>query len=130
MAARQFSRYMAGVHSRGRASKGTVSPLCAEALDLPKTARGALILQVMNRTPAARAGLQGGNQELESRFPGICPPVGGGDLITAINGKPVTRFDDVLIHLESYIAPGDTVRLTVLRNQEVREVDVTLSARP
>jgi len=108
----------------------TVSPICAEALDLPKTARGALVLQVLNRTPAARAGLHGSEREVDSQFPGICPSVGGGDLVTAIDGRPVTRFDDVLTYLESFTAPGDTVRLTVLRDQEVKEIDVTLSARP
>ena len=54
----------------------------------------------------------------------------GGDLITAIDDSPVTRFDDLLIYLERYTHPGDTVVLTVLRDGDTIELDVTLVARP
>jgi S1-C subfamily serine protease len=52
-----------------------------------------------------------------------------GDLIVAIDGKPVTDFKalaDVLLHKKS----GDTVVLTVTRAGQKRDVTVTLHPRP
>ena len=54
----------------------------------------------------------------------------GGDLVTAIDGQPVTSFDDMLIYMARYTSPGDTVELTVLRDGTERQVDLTLGRRP
>jgi 2-alkenal reductase len=109
----------------------TLSPLCAENLELPKTARGAYIREVLRNTPAARAGLQAGNEPLSNgRYEQICPQERGGDLILGINDQPVTAFDDVLSYLENYTSPGDTVTLRILRDSEEILVDVTLAPRP
>ena len=40
---------------------------------------------------------------------------GGGDLIISIDDQVVKTFDDVLVYLESFKSPGETVTLTVLR---------------
>ena len=50
--------------------------------------------------------------------------------MTAIDGKPVTSFEEMLTYMARYTSPGDTVQLTVLRNGEERQFDLTLSARP
>jgi 2-alkenal reductase len=110
---------------------GTLSPLCAENLELPKTTRGAYIREVLRNTPAARAGLQAGDEAIPNkRYEQICPQERGGDLILGINDQPVTSFDDVLSYLENYTSPGDTVTLRILRNSEEILVDVTLAPRP
>jgi S1-C subfamily serine protease len=55
----------------------------------------------------------------------------GGDLITAIDGQPVRRFDDLLVYLESNKSPGDEVQLTILRpNEGEQTVTLTLGERP
>ena len=54
----------------------------------------------------------------------------GGDLITAIDDQPVARFDDLLIYLETYKGPGDTVTLTVLRDGQEQKIAVELGRRP
>ncbi len=57
-------------HSFMGISGGTLSPLCAEALGVPKTLRGALVLDVRPGTPADKAGLprrQSGRQHGISR---------------------------------------------------------------
>ena len=92
--------------------------------------RGALVVDVLRNTPAARAGLRGGRDTSDTAYPEICPQRIGGDLITAINEQPVTKFDDILYYLSSNTSPGDVVTLTILRNGELRTVDVTLAARP
>ena len=110
-------------------SGDTFSPICSQELDIDPHLRGALVVSVLPRTPAAKAGLQSG-KAYNSHYPGVCPSTKGSDLITAINGQPVASFDDVLIYLTRYTSPGDTVQLSVLRDNEPIAVDVALSKRP
>ncbi|HYM04427.1 MAG TPA: PDZ domain-containing protein, partial [Stellaceae bacterium] len=57
-------------------------------------------------------------------------PVGiGGDLITAIEGKPVTQDDDLQRALTRKHA-GDNLELTVYRNGRTQKVNVKLGAAP
>ncbi|MCB0044780.1 MAG: trypsin-like peptidase domain-containing protein [Caldilineaceae bacterium] len=108
----------------------TVSPICADETGLSPDTRGALVVQVLSNTPAARAGIRGGRTEVNTAYPQICPTTVGGDLITAIDDQPVTKFDDILYYLSSFTSPGDEVTLTLLRNGEERTVTVKLTARP
>lgn len=117
-------------HSYIGVSGSTFSPICADELGLDETLRGAYIGQVLSGTPAARAGLRGGTDPVETNLLGICPSQAGGDLIVAIDGWAVERFEDLLIYLVRYTSPGDTVTLTVLRDGNIIEVDVRLAARP
>ena len=50
--------------------------------------------------------------------------------MTAIDGKPVTSFEEMLTYMARYTSPGDTVELTVLRDGAERQVDLTLGTRP
>ncbi len=111
-------------------SGGTLSPICADALGVPKTLRGALVLDVLPRTPADAAGLRGGTEAAETEYPSICPDRAGGDVIVAIEGEPVTKFDDVLSYLQRNTSPGDTVSLSIWRNGQTEEVELTLAPRP
>ncbi len=111
-------------------SGSTLSPICAVELDLDPSLRGALVVDVLRNTPAQRAGLIAGSDRIVPLYPEICPSARGGDLITAINGTPVTSFDGVLAYLQRYTSPGNTVKLTVLRDGEYYEIPVTLAARP
>jgi 2-alkenal reductase len=109
------------------------SPICSEALDLPKSARGAYVTQVVPGGPAARGGLAGASawarfeqEELKS----VCPEVVGGDLITHVEDFKISSFDDLMLYLERYTSPGDEVNLTVLRNGSNVRVTVKLGKRP
>ena len=117
-------------HSYIGISGNTFSPICAEGLGLDAEIRGAYVSAVLPGTPADEGGLRGGDVEIENDSIGICPSAAGGDLITAIDGVPVVRFDDLLVHLERYTSPGDTVILTVLRDGKEIEVEVVLAPRP
>ena len=111
----------------------TYSPICSDALDLPKSTRGAYVTQVVPGGPAARGGLSGASartrfdsEELEF----ICPPGSGGDLITHVDDFKLSSFDDLMLYLERYSSPGDEVNLTVLRNGSNVRVTVRLGTRP
>jgi S1-C subfamily serine protease len=52
-----------------------------------------------------------------------------GDLITAVDGKPVLTVDELFAVLGKH-QPGDEVALTISRGSSVRTVSVTLAPRP
>jgi S1-C subfamily serine protease len=71
-------------------------------------AQGLLVTEVKAGGPAEQAGLR------------------PGDLITAINGKPLEPTDSLLAVLANN-RPGDRVVLTVVRQNETLKLEVTLS---
>jgi S1-C subfamily serine protease len=100
----------------------------AVAMDLPAGTRGALILSVTPGGPADEAGLRASQETLIAA--GVEYPYGG-DIVIAIQGKPVTDMDDLITYLVEHTRPGDKVTLGLLRaggNQEA--VTVTLGVRP
>ena len=54
----------------------------------------------------------------------------GGDLIVAIDGKPIKTFDEMLSYLIVNKGPGDVVMLTVMRGDQRMDISLTLGARP
>jgi putative serine protease PepD len=50
-----------------------------------------------------------------------------GDIITAIDGRTITRADDLVVAIRSK-APGDTVTLTIKRDGNEQDVKVTLAS--
>jgi 2-alkenal reductase len=115
----------------------TFSPEWAEALGFPPETRGAYVSEVLAGQAADRAGLRGASRDTDLVL-GVNPldgePIylqGGGDMITAINDQPVRRFDDLLIYLFRNSAPGDTVQLTLLREDGSQQMmPLTLGTRP
>lgn len=117
-------------HSYLGVSGVTLSPICADDLGVDRSTRGAYLQEVLPETPAARAGLRGGNEASNSRYLNLCPSTSGGDIIVAINDQGVVSFDDVLRYLESDTSPGDTVTVRILRGGNEYLIDVTLAPRP
>ena len=104
----------------------TLSPFAARALGLGVD-RGVLVEEVLDDTPAAKAGLRGGEED--ETIEGLTFKIGG-DVITAIDGKPVLVFDDLLAYLGRYGAPGDVITLTVHRDGKTLKIPLTLAPRP
>ncbi len=96
-------------------------PELAEALDLPLDTTGAMVARVTSDGPAEDAGLRTA-EEVNN--------VLDGDVITALDGRPVTGMEDLITYLAS-LRPGDEISLTVLRpgGEEVT-IDVVLGTRP
>jgi S1-C subfamily serine protease len=107
-------------------SGGTISPEMVEAADLP-IETGVLISEVEPDSPADRAGLRGGDQQVLAS--GV-PMLTGGDIVIAIDNVEVKRFDDVVNYLASYSSVGDVVTLTVVRDGTKVEIEVMLEERP
>ena len=80
--------------------------------------RGVLINRVFENTGADAAGLRGTS---EGRRGGIVL----GDLITAIDSKPIDTTEDLRATLRDY-AVGDTVEVTFRRDGDERRVPVVL----
>ncbi len=105
---------------------GTLNTYQAQAMNLDVT-RAAYLSEIVRGGPAAKAGLRGstGTQSVDGRTVET-----GGDVITAVDGEPVSSFDDILLYIAFKAEPGQTITLTVIRDGAQQEVDVTLEPRP
>jgi S1-C subfamily serine protease len=108
----------------GVSSREEISLIEQEALGLPQ-ASGAYVVEVVPGGPAEQAGLKAGTRQ--SNIPALRA---GGDLIIAVDGRPVRVFGDLLSYLMENKSPGDTLVLTIIRDQDEMEVTVTLGKRP
>lgn len=100
--------------------------LVADELGLP-VRQGVLISEVFADSPAARAGLQSGDESTIVR--GVPVPVNS-DIIVAIEGAVVSDIDDLVAYLVENTSPEDVVTLTIVRGGQTLDVDVTLGVRP
>ena len=114
-------------HSWLGISGGTLIPDLATAMNLKSDQRGALINTVTAGGPAEKAGLRGSAKE--TTLNGQTIKVGG-DVIIAIDQQPVKTFDDLVAYLVSSTKVDQTVTLTILRDGQQQDVQVTLGARP
>ena len=109
-------------------SGSSIGPVLAERLGLPPNRLGVYVAEVIPSGPSYDAGLHGG-AELVTDDSGL-EFRRGGDIVVAIDGIPVVRFEDLVSYLVTKAAPGQTVMLTVLRDGESIEIGVLLSQRP
>lgn len=87
---------------------------------------GVYVTSVTSGGPADRAGIIGGDQ---NNLTNDGMPKGG-DLIIAVDNRPVANFNDLISYLVENKSPGDKVTLTVLREGKQMTIDVTLDKRP
>jgi S1-C subfamily serine protease len=104
----------------------TITPEIVDALDLPVDV-GVLIYSVEPNSPADKAGLRGGDRQMTVSGVQVAA---GGDILVAIDGVEVKRFDDVVNYLASSTSVGDVVTLTVMRDGQKIDIDATLEERP
>jgi serine protease Do len=88
----------------------TITPALANSFNLESN-RGALVSEVVPNGPAAKAGLK------------------AGDVITALNGRPVTDASNLRLQV-STLAPGTKLNLDVLRDGKSRKITATSGERP
>lgn len=106
----------------------TITPQLAEALNLPDNTLGVYVSSVVPDGPSAQAGVRGGNRTVT--LPNGGQVRTGGDIIKAIDGTPVVRFEDLVSYLVTKASPGQKVTLTVERDGKPIEIEVTLGERP
>jgi S1-C subfamily serine protease len=114
--------------TKGRVRRATLGaegraiwPGLAEALDLG-VQEGILIERVTPGGPAEGAGIRGGNKVV---LAGLQELRIGGDVLIAIDGKPVTNQMDLNLLLNR-AQPGDTVTLTIVRDGKKMNITVKL----
>jgi S1-C subfamily serine protease len=107
-------------------SASPLYPQLARRLKLP-VERGAVVSRVEKGSPAAKAGISAGTGKIE--FQGQRDIPTGGDVIVAVDGRTLTQTVD-LPELIGRKAPGQKVRLELIRDGKRRTVEVTLAPRP
>jgi S1-C subfamily serine protease len=101
-----------------------ISLLEQEALGLPRST-GVYITDITPGSPADRAGLLKGSNP--SPITGL---YSDGDLIIAMDGREVRTFAEMLNYIINHKSPGDSVKVTVLRDGREVEVNLILGSRP
>ena len=102
-----------------------VTPTIADAYGLDQ-ARGLLVAQVADGSPADGV-LQAANSS--ETVDGQSVPTGG-DVIVAVDDRPIDSHQDLSRYLALQTSPGQTVAFTVVRNGTRQTVDLTLGRRP
>ncbi|MGZ4198784.1 MAG: S1C family serine protease [Thermoleophilia bacterium] len=103
----------------------TVSPDVAKALGLG-VSQGVLVAGVESGSPAAKAGIRGGQRQVALQNQVY---VTGGDVITKIDGRTVSSNEQLSTIVLAH-KPGDQVTVTVVRGSATTTLTVTLGTRP
>jgi S1-C subfamily serine protease len=113
-----------GIDARSLLSLGD-NPGLADALDL-NTDHGLLVGKVPPDGPLAQAGIRQGTKRVRI---GNYLIQAGGDVILAVNGKDVNSFLELASEVDHH-RPGETVTITVLRDNRKADLQVTLQEQP
>ena len=97
----------------------------SETFRLP-VGKGVLVSRVRAGSPAAKAGLKGGDQQVVIDGESY---VLGGDIITRADGRAVTSPEE-LSSLVMSKDPGDTITVEIQRGDSSKTVSVTLGRQP
>jgi S1-C subfamily serine protease len=87
---------------------------------------GGLVSEVVSGGPAEEAGIKGGNDKLNFQAARYRT---GGDVILEVEGHEIVSPDD-LAEVISTHRPGDEVTVTILRDNERKEISLKLGKRP
>jgi len=107
--------------------RGTdVTPSLSRALKLP-VERGFLIADVLEDSPAEKAGLRGGT--IDRVVDGHHIRVGG-DIIVGIDNVEVRGIADILLYLERHVEIGQKVTFHVVRDGQSTDIPLIIGERP
>ena len=107
----------------GLTSATLTSDLAESVEGLETNFKGVLVDSIVKDGPADKAGVNGSitDQYGEKR---------GGDIITAIDGHNVIQIEDFISYLEEQKKVGDKITLTIYRNGQFLDLEMTLQERP
>jgi S1-C subfamily serine protease len=104
-----------------------IGPELLDALELD-VEHGALVTETVPDGPSDRAGVRGGDQDIE--LPGFPEPIPtGGDIIVAIDDVEIHGMDDIITYLQG-TRVGQQVVLTLVREGKTLTLPVELGERP
>jgi S1-C subfamily serine protease len=99
------------------------SDLTSRVGNLPSTLRGVMVDTIMKGGSADRAGIKGSTTDQYGKKH-------GGDIIIAIDGKNITRSEDMISYLEKTKSPGNQVRFTIFRDGRLISLETIVGSRP
>jgi S1-C subfamily serine protease len=88
---------------------------------------GWLVAQVTSGGPADTAGLLGGTRQVTVAGQIV---IIGGDIIISINGTRIKNIDDLSTYLEEHTLPGQSINVTIIRNNQEMTLPIVLGTRP
>jgi S1-C subfamily serine protease len=99
------------------------SDLTSRVGNMPSSLRGVLVDTIMRGGSADRAGIKGSTTDQYGKKH-------GGDIIIAIDGKNITRSEDMISYLEKTKSPGNPVRFTIFRDGHLISLETIVGSRP
>ena len=87
---------------------------------------GFLIVQVMQGSPAEKAGMKGSDRSVNV---GSAQVPAGGDVIVELDGKPVTTGEQIQSDFQKRQV-GDTMHFTIVRGSVTMQIQVILEEKP
>jgi S1-C subfamily serine protease len=108
-------------------AKGKITRPDLGIVNVMETDKGLQIVRINPGGPAERAGLRGWGRREVKRGPLVMTTNDSSkaDYITAIDGQPVSKGDNLIEKIEEH-RPGDTVVLSILRDGQTAQVSITL----
>lgn len=103
-----------------------ISPALAQALDLPVEG-GLLVARIYQGSPADEAGIRTATNEV---ILGNRRYLVGGDILTAIDGRPLTTWEQLSAYLDEEARVDQTVTLDILRDGQPLQLQATLVDTP
>lgn len=104
-------------------SAGTLTSDVAKREGLQRSVKGLIVDSIVKNGPADKAGINGSTtNQYGERF--------GGDIITAADGNPVIKMEDLISYLEIQKSPGENMTLTVFKNGQRIDKQITIGQRP
>ena len=88
---------------------------------------GWLVTKVTSGGPADIVTLQAGTKQTTIAGDSV---IVGGDIIVALNGYRIRNIDDLSTYLEQNTLPGQTITVTIIRNNQSMDLSLTLATRP
>jgi S1-C subfamily serine protease len=102
----------------------TLTSDLAESVEgLERNFKGVLVDSIVKDGPADKVGIQG-------RITDQYGEKNGGDIITAIDGRIINQNEDLISYIAENKKVGDKITLTIYRNGQFLDLEMTLQERP
>lgn len=102
---------------------GPLTSDIAQREGLERNFKGVIVDTIVKDSPADEAGINGSiTNQYGERL--------GGDIITAVDGNPVIRMEDLISHLETERSVGQNMTLTIYRDGNILDKQITVGQRP
>jgi S1-C subfamily serine protease len=102
---------------------GPVTSDVAQREGLERNFKGIIVDTIVKNSPADKAGINGSiTNQYGERL--------GGDIITAVDGNPVVRMEDLISYLETEKSVDQNMTLTVYKDGKTIDKQITIGQRP